>query len=583
MTFDEFRVLVQPDVGNPGQWTIRVQKAPRAGFVGAKPSTTPAVQRQDLARLRNATAPPDLIRLRQMGEAVLNSIMPAGTQVELRVCLQDALQAQKGLRVVVSILGNARVPDGIGCQEIPVEALFAQDLDFLATNVRTPVSRGLTVDADRPAVRVAPPLKILVVISEPTDMPPVQGHVEQQAIQAALAPLVNAGAVQIEFCVPPTAARLDAMLQQQRFHIVHFVGHGDFDIDGLDPNPQPYLYFENEPPNRSRRPVDAEQMYTMLRNGNVPLVVMTACSSAASQPNGNEYPGLAFEGLAQTLVERGAGPLAAVAMQFDLETAAAAVFSRVLYEQLLIRDMSIDAAVASARAALVVRFGAAHRSWVNPTVYWRCIDGRLFDLVATTGTLTPEQQVELQGIDGIIKDYEAALKELSQQSADVVTLTASLRAGWQGKIQELMVRRGTLLGDTLRLRGGTLAADGTVDCMLSLQIRSGARIGPIRADLAFDHGEFAYVQATAGADVVAASLLVQPPAAAGQPAVVLIQNASANNVWPAGEHVLAVVKFRAVNGAALPLFRIPIRNVSVSRNDADDPSFGTLDALVFPP
>ena len=76
------------------------------------------------------------------------------------------------------------------------------------------------------------------------------------------------------------------MVQQEHYHIVHFIGHGDFDLDGIDQNPQAYLYFEDGTPQRRRRSVDAVQLFTMLQNGNVPLIVMTACSSAASQPNG---------------------------------------------------------------------------------------------------------------------------------------------------------------------------------------------------------------------------------------------------------------------------------------------------------
>jgi len=139
-----------------------------------------------------------------------------------------------------------------------------------------------------------------------------------------------------------------------------------------------------------------------------------------------------------------------------------------------------------------------------------------------------------------------------------------------------------LLGDTLRLRGGTLAADGTVECALSLRIRTSARIGTIQASLAFDSTEFSYVGASPGADVLAGSLIVQPPANPGHPVIVLVQNASANNEWTAGEHTVALVRFRTVNNAAAkPLFRISLRDVTVSRDNANDPSFGALDAVVF--
>jgi hypothetical protein len=341
------------------------------------------------------------------------------------------------------------------------------------------------------------------------------------------------------------------------------------------------LYFEDDTPNRRRRAVDAESMFTMLRNGNVPLIVMTACSSAASQPNGPEYPGLAFEGLAQTLVERQAGPLAAVAMQFDFETAAAGVFSGTFYRQLLTRDMTVDAAVAAARVALVARFGAAHRSWINPTVYWRCIDGVVFDLLPTAGALSAHQQAQLKEIDNLIRDLETTLRDLAKQPPEVVALTAPLRADWIARIDELVQRRGTILGDTVRLRGGRLAADGTVQCELTLQLRTSARVGVIQTAITFDSAEFTFEGAAAGPDIQAASLVVQAPAAAGQPIIVNINDASSNKEWAAGEHVLAILTLRAVNAAAQPIFRIPVSAASVTRNGTVEAGFGTLDAIVF--
>jgi hypothetical protein len=581
MTFDEYRLLVQPDLASPGQWSIRVQKSPRAGFVGAKPSTTPIVTPPDLAKLRNGTNPPNVAQLRALGKAVLDSIMPPVAQVEFGVCIDDARLAGKGLRVIVSILGTAKVPGGIGCHEIPVEALFDQKLSFLGTDSRTPISRGITVEPDRSPVRVAPPLRILVVVSEPSDIPPIPGQRERQEIQSVLQPLVAAGGVQLDFCVPATPERLDAMLQQQWYHIVHFIGHGDFDKDGPDPTPQPYLYFEEDTPKRGRRAVDAEQMFTMLRNGNVPLIVMTACSSAAVRPNGPEYPGLAFEGLAQTLVERQAGPLAAVAMQFDFETAAAGVFSGTFYRQLLTRDMSVDAAVAAARVALIAKFGAGHRSWINPTVYWRCIDGLLFELLPTAGTLSPHQQAQLIEIDNLSRDVGDMLRELAKQPPEVLAMTASLRADWMAKIDELVQRRGMILGDTLRLRGGKPLADGTVNCELTLQLRTSARVGLVKTSIGIDPAEFTFVGAAAGPAIPVASLVVQAPAAPGQPIVVNVNDASSNKEWAAGEHVLAILTLRAVDVAAQPIFRIPVTAASVTRNDTVENGFGTLDAIVF--
>lgn len=580
MTFDEFRVVVQPELSPAGGWEVSVQKAPRAMFVGRRGVINPVVKAADLARLRNATAVPDVNALKQLGQDVVRSIMTDQVQDALAVVLDDAQKADKGLRIVVAIVGSSPKPDnGVSCHEIPVEAVFTPALDFLATNTRTPVSRGLSVEADQPAVKVVWPLRILVVVSEPSNMPPVQGDVEMQGLTRALKPLVDSGSVKLSFCTPPTADRLATMLQQERFHIVHFIGHGDFDLDGIDPSPQPYLYFEDGSPARERRAVDPGQMHTILRNGNVPLVVMTACASAASKPNdAKSYPALAFEGLAQSLVARQGGPVAAVAMQFDLETDAAEVFSRALYEQLLTEHARLDSAVASARSALAARFGTGHRSWVNPTVFWRCIDGTVFDFARTGGDLTEAQALEHGDIVASIRTIQELLTQLAAQPSDIVAATAPIRAQWLANIDALEARRGALLGDSVRLRGGTLAADGTVQCHLTIRLRLGARIGDVTVRLAPDVNEFEYVSATKGAAAVGE---IFPKVEADGRVTVLVQNASGLAEWTPDEYVLATITFRAKNPAARPLFKVPVSEASVTRNQTVEATFARLDAVVF--
>jgi hypothetical protein len=577
--FDEFRVVVQPELPPTGKWEIRIQKSPRPLFVGRKGLISPVVKEADLARLRNATATPDVQALRQLGLAVVESIMTDQVRDALEVSIDDANRAGRGLRIVVSIVGNAKPPNGVGCHEIPVEAAFTPNFDFIATNRNTPVSRGVSVEADRPAVKIAPPLRILVVASEPGNMPPVQADVEVKGLARALQRLTAIGAVKLDFCHPATPERLDTMLQLERYHIVHFIGHGDFDLDGIELAPQAYLYFEDGTPARKRRPVDAAQLFNILQNGNVPLIVMTACASAESQPNGTDYPALAFEGLAQNLVARQGGPLAAVAMQFDLESAAAEVFSGALYEQLLNRHAKLDSAVAAARAALIGRFGSGHRSWINPTVYWRCQDGALFDFFETGTTLTSEQRVLLDKLNERISLIEEHLTDLSKQPPEIVAATAPLRAQWQAQIEALQLSRGAELGDSVRLRGGTLDANGLVTCELSVRLRLAAKVGDVAVTLAPDAAEFAFVRIDDAPGVRQNSIFSRMNA--NQQLTISAQNPLGTDELVAGEYVLATVTFRLQNGAAKALYRVPIATAAITRNAAREENFAHLDAYVF--
>ncbi|MFX7090586.1 CHAT domain-containing protein, partial [Acinetobacter baumannii] len=83
------------------------------------------------------------------------------------------------------------------------------------------------------------------------------------------------------------------------------------------------------------------------------LVVITGCSTAALPPPiaGAPYGTTAFDGIAQRLVSPGSLSFvsAVVAMQFDLESAAAVSFSGKFYGTLLNPGTTIDEAVTAAR------------------------------------------------------------------------------------------------------------------------------------------------------------------------------------------------------------------------------------------
>jgi len=576
MKFDEFRLSIQPDIQNPNQWSVHVQKCPLLKLTGPQGASAPQVSPVDLSRLRNSTAPPDLEKLKKLGAAVLDTIMPPKVKFGFELCVDQANQNQRGLRLIVSMIGNTGFAGGICTNELPLEAAFSQQLDFIATNVRTPVSRGVAAEPDRTAVKVAPPLRVLVVASEPSDMPPVNAAAEKLSILTALKPLIESRAVVLDFCEPPTLPRLGEKLQEG-FHVVHFIGHGDFEIVGADPSPQPHLYFEDGTVHRLRRPADAEQLYAVLRNGNVPLIVLTACSTAAV-PNGTMYPGVAFESLAGSLVERQSGPLAAVAMQFDLETQAAEVFSGAFYEKLLTKGWSLDEAAASARNALFVKFGSGHRSWVNPTVYWRCKDGRVFELANVEGELTPEQRRELLQIDAQLEGYENVLADLSRQLQQIQDATAPLRTQWRAKIQDLLIQRGRVLGDTVRLRGGIADPDGTIECALTVQLRLPATVGGIQASVRHEPAEFSFLGNSPSQGVPANAVFIQSNP--GAPTGVVVQNASQGAVWAPGEHEFARLRFRLVNPSSKPLFYIKLEHAEVNLNGATQ-AFQTLNAAVF--
>lgn len=578
MNFDEFRVLIQPDVQNPGTWSISVENCSQDIFNISHGTVKPVVLPEEIKRLRNSTEPPDAAKLKQMGRNVLNSIMPTSALLGFQSCLKEAIKNDRGLRLVIEMRGNTSMINGLSLLDLPVEAAFNNQLDYLATNVKTPVSRGVITKIDQNTATVTLPIRILLVVSEPSDMPPVNAEDEKQAILEALKPLVDADAVKVDLCDPATLTQFDAKLQEG-YHIVHFIGHGDYEIVGLDPNPQPHLYFEDGTANRRRKAVSAGEIFTFLRNGKVSLLVLTACSTAASSPNGTNYPTIAFESLAQNLVERQFGPLAAVAMQFDLETEAAKIFSRAFYAKLLSPGWSLDAAVSHARSVLFVEFGEGHRSWVNPTVYWRCKEGRVFEIADIVGgELTPEQRKELLQIDAVLDVFLTELENLSKEPPETRAAVAPLQAKWEKKIDELMMQRGLVLGDSIRLRGGKPEANGEIDCALMIRLRLAATLGDITVNVKHDLNDLSLIGNSSGADVEANSFFIQPNGADQNR--ILIQNTTKGATWEPGEYELAKLKFKLPSLTSKPLFHVQIENADVNK-DGIKQSFSSLNAVIF--
>jgi hypothetical protein len=574
--FDEFRISIQPDMDHIGCWSVQVRQCPLDPLVDWTASIQPKFTRDDLAHLRNNTATPDLPRLKRLGQAVVESIMSETIAMGLHVSAWYASQRARGLRVVVSMIGDPRPASNISFHELPVEAAFHPHLDFLGNSPRTPVSRGVGSMPDRNPRPVHPPVRLLVVAPEPSDMIPTAASVERKNIERALDQLVQSGAVRIHFCDPPTLPELRNRLEQG-FHIVHFIGHGDFDRAGGDPNPQPHLYFEDATSRRRRLAVDAERLYSVLSSGNVPLVVLTACSTAAASPNGSGYPVTAFESLAQTLMERQFGPSAVIAMQFDFSTDAGEIFSRALYEKLLRPNCCLDAAVASARMALADYFSIGHRVWVTPVVYWRCKEARLFEFLGGESRLSDEQRAQLMNIDAEEALIEKDLGDIARQPLEISTALKGLRRQRQTRMLQLSEERARIQGNSLCLLGGSAKPDGTVECQLTLQLRTAAKVGDIEVSIAKQPDPFLLLDVV-GQNVLSDRLFHQTTEDGDTR--ILLRDAGSGGTWPAGPHPLAKLTVRLHNPAAKPLFHVRLADPVVLLDD-EPQKLKTLDAVIF--
>ncbi|MDR0372633.1 MAG: tetratricopeptide repeat protein [Nitrososphaerota archaeon] len=220
----------------------------------------------------------------------------------------------------------------------PWEALKSPD-GFLAQQCTITRQRDQT-EFTQPVIAALPGdrLNILYIISRPTDESPV----EFQALARPIVDFVGEGGwpVHIDVLRPPTYDKLKQVLKEKPnfYHIIHFDGHGKYvpDSGGI-------LSFELS--NGSCDDVEATELGELLRDRNIPLVVLNACQSAMQ----DEDAGDSFASVATELLEVGIPSV--VAMSYGLWISGAKVFVPAFYQQLF-ESGDVAKAMFAARQAM---------------------------------------------------------------------------------------------------------------------------------------------------------------------------------------------------------------------------------------
>jgi hypothetical protein len=225
---------------------------------------------------------------------------------------------------------------------------------FLATLRLTPVIRSLETPSRRALRQVDGPVRILGVIASPKGRPTLKVEKEKAALGKALKEYQALGIIELDWISGPnTVAKLTSRLNQQEWHVIHFIGHGDFDVS----QQMGVLAFENK--TKGEHLINAAQMQPLLAGSGVRLVVLNACLGAYAGKSGL-FAGIGAR-LAQTIP-------AVVAMQTAITDDSALEFSKVLYEQLT-GGASIERAVMNARIHLRCLPSNGAIEWPAPVLY----------------------------------------------------------------------------------------------------------------------------------------------------------------------------------------------------------------------
>jgi hypothetical protein len=298
---------------------------------------------------------------KNLGGRLYEAVFSGDLRACWRASVGEAEARDVGLRL------RLRISDAPELNEIPWEYLYNAHLNqFVSLSVYTPLIRYLDLPERIRPLAVDGPLKILVMISSPTD-PRYAGldvMSEWSRLNEALAEPEQNGLVQLELLSEATLPALRRKLRGSEYHILHFIGHGGFDRE----TQEGVLVLCDEA--GTGRLVAAQRLGMILRDHrSLRLVVLNACEGSRAAR------GDPFSGVAQTFVQQGVP--AVIAMQFEITDQAAITFAKEFYAAVA-DGYPVDAALSEARIG--IHSDDNDVEWGTPVLYLRAPDGRLFSV-----------------------------------------------------------------------------------------------------------------------------------------------------------------------------------------------------------
>ncbi len=405
-------------------------------------------------------APPD-IDAEELGGALAAALLTGDIAVGYDAARQRAVEQGRGVRLTLS-LGDAPA-----LLSVPWELLYRRPT-FLATQRQTPVVRHLEVAriADAPAIDGA--IAILGVVANPPDTAPLDVAAERARVEQAVASMVAAGQVTLDWLEPATPRGLREALRDGTYHVVHYVGHGDFTAAG-----EGVLYLETGVGPLGHAELDSGELASLLADQtSLRLVVLNACEGARTTLTDP------FAGVATTLVQLGVA--AVVAMQFAISDAAAILFAEELYTNLIGRRSPVDTAVAEARKAIFIEQGTVE--WATPVLYMAATEVELW---RWRDHVPRSDHVAQSGPDPVAPTLSADLTaEAVVPPPDVVRRRRSRR--WPSLVGLVVVAAVLVVGWALtRGRGDGDGADPAVTAVSSVPEASAVRVAPLGVAVRF--------------------------------------------------------------------------------------------------
>jgi hypothetical protein len=367
-----FRVFVSSSMGSGESDMVLPFRPEDAGGLLAGVARTVRGSAQPVLRDLEAVEPVPTNAQRpsvDLGVSLYQAVFRDTVQTMLDQCigrLRDTKDTGIRIRLEMDLHGDGMTH----VASLPWELIRRNPTDVpLSVSKRTTVVRALDVMQPPDPKPFEPPLRVLVIVSNPTGTAGLKLEDERKRIEESWGKLKE---VEVHFVAPTVEAILDATAAQE-IHVIHFMGHGDFDRK----TGQGVLYLEK--PDGSPDPLGSERLKAIFIDeaDSLRLVFLNACRTAVSTEDTDLDP---FAGIATMLIE--VGVPAVIAMQFPISDNAAVRFSDTFYRR-IVQGMPVDTAVAEGRKALWVD-GNPHDEWATPVLFMRSRNGMLFPRTVVT-------------------------------------------------------------------------------------------------------------------------------------------------------------------------------------------------------
>ncbi len=285
----------------------------------------------------------------EVGQHLFETVFTRSVYGAYRASLGVAQQQGERLRVVLRL----SEPE---LAALPWEALFDPERQSYVCRQEPMVRRIPAQFNPRAPLQVTPPLQVLAIVASPRGLVPLDVELERANLEEALSELTAAGLVSITWVEPATWRSVHRHLLSGHWHVVHFIGHGDYD----DTRDEGVLAFVGSDGRADM--IEAGRFADLLGEADPTprLVVLNACSSGES--GGNDM----LSATAPALVHSGIEAVAA--MQFAVSDDAAIAFAQGFYTAVA-HSRGVDEAARSGRIAILGAAGSLE--WLTPVLYLR--------------------------------------------------------------------------------------------------------------------------------------------------------------------------------------------------------------------